>query len=92
MFGPSDMTDHLIHFVNYLDPNGPLQHSMNLSPDSQITLEHDHNHGIWPKYDAQSRLKLVYLDGPASFIIEHDTEREMQINVIADLWKKHKIP
>ena len=88
------MTDHLIHFVNYLDPNGPLQHSLTLPLDSQITLEQHtgRNDGIWPKYDEQSRFKLVYLDGPVSSAIEHDTERETQINVMADLWKKHKIP
>ena len=90
MFGPSDMTDHLIHFVNYLDPNGLPQPSIESSRGSQSALR-PQAYVVWPKYDTQSKLKLVYQEGPAPLGIIQDTEREAQLDAFAKFWEKHKL-
>ena len=91
MFGPSDMTDHLIHFVNYLDPNGLPGQPIDGSAVSQVALQ-SQAHVAWPKYDTQSKLKLVYQEGPAPLGIMQDTEREAQLSALAEFWEKHKLP
>lgn len=91
MFGPSDMTDHLIHFVNHLDPNGLSKQAIDGPTASQVSLR-SQAHVVWPKYDTQSKLKLVYQEGPTPLGITQDTEREAQLDALAKFWEKHKLP
>ncbi|TCD61796.1 hypothetical protein EIP91_007882 [Steccherinum ochraceum] len=87
IFGPTDMTDHLIHFVNYLDPNG-VQDAVLDVPQAQSTLGIN---GVvkWPRYDLESKLKLVYLDGSTPLAVTQDTDREKQTDFMAAFWRRH---
>ena len=87
MFGPSDMTDHLIHFVNYLDPNGPTRYDVGV-PEAQAALRPGYT-VAWPKYEIPLKAKLAYLDGPIPQVIIRDTDREEQVQFMADFWKKY---
>ncbi|THH27529.1 hypothetical protein EUX98_g6648 [Antrodiella citrinella] len=80
MFGPSDMTDHLIHFVSYLDPNG-LAHQTALDvPHTQDMFAVGGSLLFWPKYHSTSKTKLVYMDGSVPLGFAEDTERDEQLH------------
>ncbi|KAH8099439.1 Alpha/Beta hydrolase protein [Cristinia sonorae] len=86
VFMPSDMTDHLIHFVNYLDPNGSPQDLTVLPPLGQELLSVGGN-TIWPKYDSQEKQMLVYVDGVQRVEIARDVERERQLGYMSEFLK-----
>ncbi len=65
------MTDYLIHFVNYLDPNG--QHSR------------DGESLYWPQYTLANPKLLTLIDGPTSMEIGLDNFREEAIEVMKDV-------
>lgn len=87
MFGPSDMTDHLIRFVNHLDPNGPAP--MNLRPSSEMLLSTDPT-VRWPRYDGR-KLMLEYLDGSVPTSISSDTYCEEQVAYVAKFLEKYSM-
>ncbi|THH33330.1 hypothetical protein EUX98_g866 [Antrodiella citrinella] len=79
MFGPSEITDHLIHFVTYLDPNGLTATQV---PQHQAAL-HSANAVNWPKYDPHSKLMLAYVDGPSRASVVRNTDREEQVTYMS---------
>jgi len=86
MFGPSDMTDHLIPFVNYLYPNFGLAIDSDIPP-AQDTLE-TQRAVHWPKYSLQDKVMLAYLDGSAPVRLVQDVEREEQVRYMVEFLKK----
>ncbi|THH27887.1 hypothetical protein EUX98_g6289 [Antrodiella citrinella] len=97
MFGPSDMTDHLIHFVNYLDPNGPpglanqTEGVFNDTPHTQAPFDLGGPALFWPKYDSMTKTKLIYMDGAQPLGLAEDTDREEQLGYIADFLKGNPV-
>jgi acetylcholinesterase len=69
VFSGGDLGDHLIHFVNYLDPNGP---PANEEP-------------TWPKYNPNSPKLLTLLDGDVPTTVTEDTFRQEAIAYLQEL-------
>ncbi|KAI0761913.1 hypothetical protein BC629DRAFT_1652887, partial [Irpex lacteus] len=78
-YGPGDMTDYLIHFVNYLDPNG--QWSNNQVEKSLY----------WPRYRLANPQLLTLLDGLKSMEIGLDNFRGEAIDVMKDISLKNPL-
>jgi acetylcholinesterase len=71
IYGGEELTDYLVHFVNHLDPNGPL-----------ITGETFE----WPPYTISSPQLLTLLDTPSPAMeLTMDTFRTDGINFITEL-------
>ncbi|KAI0041134.1 carotenoid ester lipase precursor [Auriscalpium vulgare] len=62
VYGPSDLTDYLIRFATYLDPN------VNASADPDANL-------VWPRYTTAAPQLLTFLDGDVPLDITLDTYR-----------------
>jgi len=94
MFGPSDITDHLIHFVNYLDPNGPAAVLRN-SPESFDIPQAQDVISVgsvrWPKYDPYHKAMLAYLDGSTPVRLVQDVERDDQLRHMVEFLQKNWI-
>jgi acetylcholinesterase len=72
IYGPSDMTDYLIHFGVMLDPNGENTNASEIA---------------WPAYTPDAPTLLTFLDGSMPLALSNDTYREeaMQTLIQASL-------
>jgi acetylcholinesterase len=78
IFGGGELTDYLVHFVNNLDPNGPL-----------ISGETFH----WPRYDVVNPQLLTLLDAPEQPLeLTADTFRVDGMDLIMELTFKTAKP
>ncbi|TCD61801.1 hypothetical protein EIP91_007887 [Steccherinum ochraceum] len=95
LFGPSDMTDHFIHFVSYLNPNGgaPVEVQTvfdDLSTHSQVPLNIGGAVG-WPRYNSATKLKLAYMAGSPSVSVVPDTDREKQVTFMMKFLEENQM-
>ena len=60
VYGPGDMTDYLVHFVNHGDPNG-------VGADGRLLR--------WPRYRVRDRQQMTFLDGDLPLVVTSDMHR-----------------
>jgi acetylcholinesterase len=71
IYGGGELTDYLVHFVNKLDPNGPLV--------SGATFN-------WPRYELSNPQLLTFLDAPQPPLeLTPDNFRVQGMNLIQKL-------
>ena len=76
IYGPGELTDYLINFVNTLDTNGN-------GSQAGITS--------WPQYTPSSPALMTFLDGDTPQTITQDTFREDAIGNITELFLKYPL-
>ncbi len=83
IYGPGDLTDYMVHFVNYFDPNG----------NSSARQGGNETGGslFWPRYTPSSPQLLTLQDGPTPMTVGEDNFRKEAIKIIGDLALKYPL-
>lgn len=76
VYGPGDLTDNVVNFVNHLDPNG---------------LHVDRGGIEWPRYTKSSPKLLCFGDGSEPQTIIDDTFRSESIALLTNLSLVHPL-